>query len=230
MKKSLTPPAGTLYHKLKRFNIYDNEAITSRFTLTWQAEIHVYVTGGIKPDDEDFVAKGGAIHVIVCHTGSLSVAQGQTGDLTFSCGLDDVDSFPYVHLPLTDATRGTGDPKVQSYTFDFKQTFQMIKANKPLSYVAQYSNDFSLGYYTEYHTKLDAAALKATFRLYQRGTNASSVTDHNVHGVSGFRLTKPQKQITIWFCIEQKGEVKSVDIDLDFKVASEMLSEEVEEL
>ncbi|KAG9218308.1 hypothetical protein CCMSSC00406_0007321 [Pleurotus cornucopiae] len=216
MKKSLTPPTGTLYHKLKRFNIYDDEVIASIFTLTWQAEIHVYVTGGIKPDDEDFEAKGGAIHVVVCHTGSLAVAKNQTGDLTFSCGVDDVDSFPYVHLPLTDAIRTTGDPKASSYAFEFKQTFQMLKGNDPLSYVAQYSDDFTLGYYTEYHTNLHVAALKATFRLYQRGTNAGSVTDHNVHGVSGFRLTKQRKQITMWFCIEQKGEIKSVTIDLNF--------------
>lgn len=99
----------------KRFNIYDNETIASNFTLTWQAEIHVYVTGGIKPDDQDFEAKGGAIYVIVCHTGSLAVARNSTGELTFSCGVDDVDSFPYLHIPLTDAVRNsTSNPKVDS--------------------------------------------------------------------------------------------------------------------
>ncbi|KAF4574448.1 hypothetical protein EYR40_005826 [Pleurotus pulmonarius] len=216
MKKTLTPPAGSLFHRFKRFNIYDNEVIDSTFTLTWQAEIHIYVAGGIKPDDPDFEANGGTTYAIVCHTGTLAVVKNSVGDLTFACGVDDVDSIPYLHLPLTDAFHTTSDPKAGSYTFDFKQTFQMLKDNKALSFVAQYSNDFTLGYFTEYHSEVDAAALKASFRLYQRGVNSSSITNHNVHGVSGFRLTKPQKQITLWFCIEQKGDIKSVTIDLDF--------------
>ncbi|KAG9222121.1 hypothetical protein CCMSSC00406_0009572 [Pleurotus cornucopiae] len=215
MKKSLTPPPGTLYHQLKQFDIYDNEVVVSNFTLTWQAEIHVYVAGGIKPDDPDFEAKGGAIYVVVCHTGSLEVAEKAYGDLTFVCGIDDADGRPYLHFPLSNAFRKTDDPKAVTYSFDFSQTFQMLKDNAPLSFNAQYSIDFTLGWYTGYYTNLNPGTLRATFKLAHHGLN-ESVTDHNVHGVSGFRLTKPRKQINMWFCIGEKGDFKNVTIDLGF--------------
>ncbi len=100
-----------------RFVVYDNEAIASNVKLSWQAEIHVYATGGVKPDDPDFESKGGAIHIVICHAGNATLGGKMVGDLALSCGADDLDSLPYLHLPMTGAARyRPGDSSIQSCT------------------------------------------------------------------------------------------------------------------
>ncbi|KAL4261623.1 hypothetical protein AB1N83_007932 [Pleurotus pulmonarius] len=218
MRKSLTPPPGTLYYKSTRFVVYDNEAIASNVKLSWQAEIHVYATGGVKPDDPDFESKGGAIHIVICHTGNATLGGRMVGDLALSCGADDLDSLPYIHLPMTGAARyRPGDSSIQSYKLDFKKTFQMVRGNLPLSFDAQYSDDFSLTGYTAYYADLDPAALQVRFGLHPGNDKPESTTDYTIRGVSGFHVTKPRKQISLWFYASQKTkEVKKVTIDLRF--------------
>ncbi|KAL4256895.1 hypothetical protein AB1N83_011082 [Pleurotus pulmonarius] len=214
--KKLTPLPNTLYYRsyvTKKFTIHNDETISHNKAVTWQAEIHVYVTGNIKPDAPDFEGKG-EIHVVVCHTGTVTYASRTSGEIYFSCGLDDLDALPYVHLPITGSLTRQGT--THTYKFDFKKTFQMARSHKPQSFEAQYSHEFALANNTEYHTDLDLAALQVKFMLWQRSSSDNN-TYHALHGISGFRLTKPREKITLWFYADQTTkDVKTVTISLKF--------------
>ncbi|KAJ8519427.1 hypothetical protein ONZ45_g3628 [Pleurotus djamor] len=69
--RALTPPIGTMFWKRTSFR-FDLDDINRPlfFVGTWEVEVYLYVSSAT-PDDPSFEANGGAVTIIMVHTGFL---------------------------------------------------------------------------------------------------------------------------------------------------------------
>ncbi|KAJ8517441.1 hypothetical protein ONZ45_g5368 [Pleurotus djamor] len=155
----LTPPAGTDYWRKQTFNVFTNQQLLYHFyappfideydlveTLTWNIDAYVYTVNA--PPGDDFAEQGGAIYVILVHSGSAATGHLVGGGMEYRYNVNmkspPSGSATVKQLPPSNSGVTSGDNT--NYPISFAQDMQMFKngGNEIFTFLAQYEDSIDL--------------------------------------------------------------------------------------
>ncbi|KAJ8488459.1 hypothetical protein ONZ45_g13947 [Pleurotus djamor] len=171
----LSPPAGTDYWRCQSFMLLEDYELgfthkSEKFlfeTLTWRIDAYVYVVNS-KPDDPNFSHNGGAVYVVLVHSGPAERGDIADSGLEYRFdvvltplvrGLGGVNGAAMKQLPALNIGTKNGD--VTNYPLSFVQDMQMFrsKGNETFTFSAQYEDSVDIRKGQQPSTTLEASFL-----------------------------------------------------------------------
>ncbi|KAL4259814.1 hypothetical protein AB1N83_011802 [Pleurotus pulmonarius] len=223
----LTPPIGTSFFKYQTATLFDNEPFEHVFmdvvtiliqTLTWKVDVYAYVTGA-KPD-EDFEENGGAVVVVLVHSGWLSY-NGRLGE---SVSRVTAPALLAAQAQLPPSGSGLENGEYWNYTISYQAAMNMFNnmGNDTFTFDAKYKEDFSRKNPQTGVTTLNGVEFGSDLE-----TSGDIPQNYNLAGVSVFRAgtlgafpAKFSFEASCGYSNEQRLASKTVDVWVDINCAT----------